>query len=95
VYEPRARVRHPARARLVDLLRKAQRVGFGVGQAVRLGALDAGALGERALDRALLSVRSAPDAPRSPRVRAVQLSVGVAAALGSVRGLLAPKPRRG
>ncbi len=102
-YGEEAIVSHPARATIRGVLRKAERVGFGAGQVLRLDGSPWRALGARAVDRLALAVRrdAAPPAAernestvghRSVRVTAVLCLAMAATAAGSLRGLAASVP---
>jgi glycosyltransferase involved in cell wall biosynthesis len=95
-YAENAVVHHPARASLGQLLRKAERVGFGAGQVARRRRMPIRELAQSAFDRLAL-VRSRGAGERTARgdglrrsflVTAVYMLVTVATALGCLRGLL-------
>ena len=98
VYAEQVVVHHPARTSLGQLLRKAARVGFGMGQVVRCGRMPIGALAHSAFDRLAL-VRRPRTIRRSPRaleeegsllVTGVHLLVVLATMLGCLEGLVLP-----
>lgn len=84
VYADDVVVRHPARQTLAAVLAKAERVGFGFGQTVRLHGLDPSRFAARARDRANL-------AGGGRRVAAAHALMGCATAAGVVRGFVAGK----
>ncbi len=84
---------HPCRSTYGELFRKAERVGFGVGQLMRIDGTGARALGERALDRLSLARGRAADARGfdvSPGERGVlaaaHVALAAATAVGVARG---------
>jgi glycosyltransferase involved in cell wall biosynthesis len=94
-YADDAVVNHPARTSLRQLLRKAERVGFGMGQVVRSSRMPIGALAPSAFDRVSLVRRRVSNVPvprdaanhkRSFLVSAVHLLVLMATTLGCLRG---------
>jgi glycosyltransferase involved in cell wall biosynthesis len=84
-YAHDAVVRHPARD-LVALLSKGHRVGFGVGQALRLGLLPAAHLRRRVADRARVSMRGSGAGTLGDV--AVRALIAAASAVGVAHGAL-------
>jgi glycosyltransferase involved in cell wall biosynthesis len=87
-------VHHPARSSLRELLRKAERVGYGAGQVARRGGSPVRVFARRAWDRLSLTQRRGLEEQhiavdgrwRSLLVSVVLLLVMAATALGSLRG---------
>lgn len=107
-YAEAAVVVHPARATLFDVARKAERVGCGVGQKVRLHGVDPARLFARARDRISLAALGQSDdddnvEERSLMARALlaggHASLAVCSGVGVARGLFFGErllsPRRG
>ena len=97
-YAENAVVSHPARASLRQLLRKAERVGVGVGQVVRRGGLPMRIFAKRASERLALARRRGfkerstrgVGLKRSFLVTAVHLLLMLATILGCLRGFVLP-----
>jgi glycosyltransferase involved in cell wall biosynthesis len=95
-YAADASVRHHCRRTLTALFRKAHRVGFGFGQAVRLGRFSYAEVKQRIIDRATLSsgrhIDSSGDAPLQTQQRvaiaACHLAMAGFTAAGVARGLV-------
>jgi hypothetical protein len=92
-------VSHPARASLRQLLRKGERVGFGVGQVVRRGGMPMRLLARRASERLTLARRRGfkersiriVGLKRSFLVTVVLVLVMLATILGCLRGFVLPE----
>ena len=92
-------VNHPARTSLGQLLRKARRVGFGIGQVVRRGRMPIGEVARSALDRLTLAGRRAGEERSRPSVEGktslgvtvVHLLVILMTTTGCLAGLAAPR----
>jgi hypothetical protein len=99
-YDDAVVVDHPARSSLRELLLKAERVGFGIGQVAQRGGMPLRTLARRATERVALvrggdsNERTIPIAglSRSILVRAVHLLVLSATLAGGVRGFLLRGP---
>jgi hypothetical protein len=97
VYAEQVVVAHPARASLRQLLRKGERVGYGIGQIVRRRGMSIGALARSGFDRlTLVRKRALDERPvrtvgltRSFLVTAVHLLLLFATILGCLKGLVA------
>jgi GT2 family glycosyltransferase len=95
-YAERAVVSHAARASVRELLRKSERVGFGMGQVLRRGRMPLPTLARRALERSSVGMgrrveeRLVPTAgpPQSLRVAAVHLLVVLVTVAGGLTGAL-------
>jgi glycosyltransferase involved in cell wall biosynthesis len=98
-YAENAVVSHPARASLRQLLRKGERVGFGVGQVVRRGGMPMRLLARRASERLTLARRRGfkersiriVGLKRSFLVTVVLVLVMLATILGCLRGFVLPE----
>ena len=96
VYAEQAVVHHPARTSLGQLLRKAVRVGVGIGQVIRHGRMPIGEIAHSAFDRLALVRKGAGRTPRaaeeqrSPLVTGVHLLVILSTMLGCFKGLVLP-----
>lgn len=97
-YAENAVVNHPARTSLRQLLRKSERVGFGIGHVVRRGRMPMRTLAQSAADRLTLVRRrglserriAVAGLGRSFLVTAVHLLVLAATILGCLRGFVFP-----
>ena len=97
VYAEQVVVHHPARTSLGQLLRKATRVGFGIGQVVRRGRMPIGAIAHSAFDRLALVRKAAgrgtpraAEEKRSLLVTGVHLLVILSTMFGCLKGLVLP-----
>lgn len=92
-------VNHPARTSLGQLLRKARRVGIGIGQVVRRGRMPIGELARSGMDRLSLAGpwasggprRSEPVEAKSLGVSLVHLLVILMTGVGCLAGLAMPR----
>ena len=100
-YDDTVVVSHPARASLLELLSKGERVGFGTGQLIRRGGIPMRLLVARTADRFALAGRrgttersvAVDGRKRSFLVSGVHFLVLLATLAGGLRGFVLPGPR--